>query len=114
MVFIPSEGWVLPGLPFVTDSVHYFYGRIPSSSLAHEGVGFGGLKIPALLFADGLWPSSKSETKVLTRQKVDCPLQVGEELSQMEEFSCTRTVEKWSSRLTDRSTALQMQKRSIL
>ena len=79
--------------------------RLSRCSRAAEGVGFGGLRIPSLLFADDVVllsssnsdlqlslggfaveceaarmriSTSKSETVDLSRKRVDRPLQVGE------------------------------------
>ncbi|TWW62666.1 hypothetical protein D4764_04G0013130 [Takifugu flavidus] len=97
---------------------HVFADRISRRSRGVEGVEFGGRKLLSLLFADDvvlLVPSnrdlqqmlgrfeseceaagmristSKSESKVLARKKVECLLRVGEEvLPQVEEFKNLR------------------------
>ncbi|KAI3377606.1 hypothetical protein L3Q82_008432 [Scortum barcoo] len=91
-----------------------FMDRISRRSIMGEGVRFGDLRIPSLLFADDVVllassssdlqlslgrfaaeceaagmriSTSKSEAMVLSRERVDCPLRVGEEfLAQVEEF----------------------------
>ena len=94
-----------------------------------EGVRFGDLRILSLLFADDVVllassnsdlqlslgqfaaeceaagmkiSTSKSEAMVLSRKRVDCPLQVGgESFLQVEEFKYLRVREKWTRRLTN-------------
>ena len=106
----PGEGWTLSGLPFVTNSVHNF----SRCSQGVEGVRFGDLRIGSLPFADDVVmlalsgcdlqlslerfaaeceaagmriSTTKSETMVLSRKRVECPLRVGNEiLPQVEEF----------------------------
>ncbi|TWW77345.1 hypothetical protein D4764_12G0007350 [Takifugu flavidus] len=97
------------GCPFSLVLFITFMDRISRRSRGVEGVEFGGWKISSLLFADDvvlLAPSnrdvqqmlgrfatgmristSKSESMVLARKKVECLLRVGEEvLPQVEEF----------------------------
>ena len=103
------QGCPLSPVLFIT-----FMDRISRRSHAVEGVRFGDLRIPSLLFADDVVllassnsdlqlslgrfaaeceaagmkiSTSKSEAMVLSRKRVDCPLQVGgESLLQVEEF----------------------------
>ena len=103
------QGCPLSPILFIT-----FMDRISRRSQGVEGVRFGGLSIASLLFADDVVllasssrdlqlslerfaaeceavgmriSTSKSETMVLSRKRVECPLRVGDEiLPQVEEF----------------------------
>uniref|UniRef100_A0A3B3S8K7 Reverse transcriptase domain-containing protein n=1 Tax=Paramormyrops kingsleyae TaxID=1676925 RepID=A0A3B3S8K7_9TELE len=103
------QGWPLSSILFII-----FMDRISRHSQGVEGVQFGGIRIASLLFADDVVllassagdlqralgrfaakceaagmriSTSKSETMVLSRKRVDCPLQVREDvLPQVEEF----------------------------
>ena len=97
---VPRQGWSWSRLSFVTGSVHNL-DRISRRSQVAEGVGFGGLRIPSLVFADDVvlfaslnsdlqfslglfaaeWEAtgmkistSISEAMVLSQKRVDCPL----------------------------------------
>ena len=103
------QGCPLSPILFIT-----FMDRISRCSRGVEGIRFGGLRIGSLLFADDVVllassshdlqlslerfaagceaagmriSASKSETMVLSRKRVECPLRVGDEvLPQVEEF----------------------------
>nr|XP_049572422.1 uncharacterized protein LOC125965716 [Syngnathus scovelli] len=87
--FVPNEAWTPPRLPFVTDYVHNFYGQNFADSMVLLASSGRDLQLSLERFTAEceVVSTSKSESMVLGRKRVECPLRIRDEiLPQVEEY----------------------------